>query len=218
MIKGAIFDVDGTLLDTMPFWARVGSRMIKKAGLEPVDGLDETVLFMTMEESCAFIKKAYNLPQSTDEIKAGVIKEVADYYLYEAQPKQGIPDFLELLHASGIKMAIATAGDKQLVKAALMRMGLDKYFGEIFTCSELNLNKRSADIYLRAAEFLGCAPSETAVFEDILVAARSAKDAGFFTVGIEDSESARDKEEIKSTVDLYVSELSDFDRFRSLVK
>lgn len=218
MIKGAIFDVDGTLLDTMPFWASVGSRMLIRSGLTPVEGVDEMVLFMTLEESCSFIKNAYSLKQSVEEIKADVIKEVTDYYLYEAQPKAGIPEFLEGLRARGIKMAIATASDKRLVKASLTRMGLIEYFDEIFTCSELALNKQSGEIYRHAASFLGVNASEAAVFEDILIAVRSAKEAGFLTVAIEDFESARDREEIKTIADLYIKSPSDFNSFWRFVE
>jgi HAD superfamily hydrolase (TIGR01509 family) len=218
MIKAAIFDVDGTLLDTMPFWATVGTRMIKKAGLTPVEGLDKAVLFMTLEESCAFIKGAYGLPDTIESLVQNVIKEVTDFYLYEAQPKKGIPAFLEALADRGVKMAIATASDKRLVKYSLMRMGLDKYFGEIFTCSELNLNKRNGEIYLHAARYLGYGASDCAVFEDILVAVRSAKEAGFFTVAIEDNESAGDKEEIIKAADLYVSDKDGFNGFWSVMK
>lgn len=205
MIKAAIFDVDGTLLDTMPFWANVGSRMIGRLGFKPVEQLDENILFMTLEESCTFIKKTYNLPESVDEIKEAVVKEVAEYYLHEAKAKNGMPELLQYFKDKGIKMAIATAGDKRLVKAAFMRLGLNSYFEEIFTCSELNLNKESADIYLHAANALGTAPSETAVFEDILRAVRSAKRAGFITIAIEDSESECDREEIKRISDFYVA-------------
>ncbi len=205
MIKAAIFDVDGTLLDTMPFWATVGSRMIGRLGFEPVEQLDENILFMTLEESCAFIKKTYNLSESVTEIKEAVVKEVADYYLHEAKAKNGMPELLQYFKDNGIKMAIATAGDKRLVRAAFIRLGLDGYFEEIFTCSELDLNKESADIYLHAASALGSSPNETAVFEDILRAVRSAKSAGFITVAIEDSESECDREEIKLISDFYVS-------------
>lgn len=205
MIKSAIFDVDGTLLDTMPFWSTVGSRMIGKLGFEPVEKLDENVLFMTLEESCAFIKNVYSLSESAEEIKEHVVKEVADFYRFEATAKDGMPELLKYFKNNGVRMAIATAGDKRLVTAALMRLGLDGYFEEIFTCSELNVNKESADIYLYIANYLGSDSSETAVFEDILRAVRSAKSAGFITVAIEDAESECDREEIKSIADFYVA-------------
>lgn len=215
MIKAAIFDFDGTLFDTMPFWSRVGSRMIQKAGLEPVEGLDDTVLFMTLEESCAFIKKTYDLKESVGSLIDNVVKEVTDFYINEASPKPGIPEFLSELSSKGVKMAIATASDRRLITAALRRFGLDRYFAEIFTCTELGLNKQSGVIYNRAAEFLGTGINESAVFEDILIAARSAKEAGFFTVGIEDIESRRDRDEIIKTVDLYIASPEDFNKFWS---
>lgn len=100
MIKGVIFDFDGTLFDTMPFWAKVGSNMVKKAGYEPVEGLDDMVLFMTLEESCAFIKKTYSLTETVEALINNVVKEVYGFYTEKAAPKAGIPELLDFLSRS----------------------------------------------------------------------------------------------------------------------
>ena len=215
MIKGAIFDFDGTLFDTMPFWATLGSSMIKKAGLTPIKGLDEAVLFMTLEESCAFIKDAYNLKESVTELVDNVVKEVANFYCNHASPKAGIVEFMAEFKRRGIPCVIATASDRRLIEIALKRHNLLDKFEAIFTCSELNLNKRNGDIYNRCADFLSLKPEEIAVFEDILVATKSAKLAGFFTVAVEDVESEREREEIKQVADLYISSDDSFDIFWS---
>ncbi|MBQ8896730.1 MAG: HAD family phosphatase [Clostridia bacterium] len=215
MIKAAVFDFDGTLFDTMPFWATVGTRMVKKAGLEPVENLDEMVLFMTLEESCAFIKQTYSLDNSIEELVNNVIKEVYGYYTQQAAPKSFIPEFLKKLKNKNIPCAIATASDRRLIELALKRFGLEEYFDKIFTCSELKLNKQSGEIYEIAAKSLGANIKETAVFEDILLAVRSAKQAGFLTVAIEDSESERDKQEIIKTADIYIRDENDLQKFWS---
>lgn len=218
MIKGVIFDFDGTLFDTMPFWAGLGSSMIKKAGLTPIEGLDEAVLFMTLEESCQFIKKEYHLEQTVEELIDNVVSEVTQFYCLEAKPKDGICELLQELERRNIKCVIATASDRRLIEIALKRFGLYEYFDDIFTCSELGLNKQSGEIYERCASHMGLTPETTAVFEDILVATRSAKQSGFFTVAVEDIESAKDKEEIIKLADLYVSDKNGFDAFWSYIE
>ena len=120
-----------------------------------------------------------------------MLKIVADFYKYEAVLKPGVKETLEWLEEQGIKMAVATSGNKALTEAALERNGVADHFGKIFTCTEIGLGKDEPDIYLAAAEFLGSKPQETIVWEDALHAAQTAKTAGFVVLGVYD-ESGKD--------------------------
>jgi len=209
MIKGAIFDADGTILDSMHIWDEVGERYLRSKGKTPEDDLYKVLFPMTLEESSVYLKAHYGLDESPEEIKAGVLAIIDGFYRDEVDLKAGVKDYLEHLHQKGIRMAVATTSDQGQINAAFTRLDIRKYFQDIYTCSELQTSKREATIYLNAAEALGVIPSEVLVFEDVLYAVKTAKAAGFYTVAIEDAASADKKGEIKKNADLYIQDFTD---------
>ncbi len=216
MIKGAIFDVDGTLLDSMEIWEDAGARYLRRIGKDPEEGLNEVLYPMTMAEGAEYVKERYHLSSALDEIIRGVLDTVRDYYFYEAPVKTGVKAFLAGMKERGIPMAAATASDRKHIEAAFKRLGIDGYFGKIFTCAEVGAGKRSPLIYERAAKYLNAKPAEIVVFEDALYALMTAKRAGFHTVGVYDRFSAEQTAEMKRQADIYVKELLEVDRFLSL--
>ena len=209
MIKGAIFDADGTLLDSMHIWDEVGERFLRSKGKMPEADLYKILFPMTLEESSVYLKMHYALDESPKEIKEGVLSVIDGFYRREVGLKAGVKDYLAYLHQNGIRMSVATTSDKGQIEAAFIRLGIRKYFREIFTCSELQTNKREPTVYLKAAEALDVNPSETVVFEDVIYAVKTAKKAGFFTVAVEDASSLDSREEIKEAADLYIRDFTD---------
>lgn len=206
MMRAAIFDIDGTILDSMPVWQDVGARYLRAAGIEPEPGLAAILLPLSMEEGAAWLKAHYPLPESETEIRRGVERLLEKAYREEIPLKPGVHDFLEHLKASGVTLALATAGSEELAKAALTRCGVWDCFVGISTCTALHTTKEEPLIYLEAARLLGSSPSETWVFEDSLAAIRTAKRAGFHTVGVEDAASARDREVIRAESEKYIAD------------
>lgn len=209
MIKGIIFDVDGTLLDSMHIWSELGKRYLSSVGSESKPGLAKILFPMSLDESSEYLKNEYNLPDSVEQITEDTIKILSDFYRYEAAPKPGALTFVKKMQGRNIPMVIATSGDRRILDTALERLGITDCFAGILTCSELKTNKRVPTIYLRAAELLGTVPEETAVFEDVLHAIQAAKSAGFITYAIEDRFSEQDHNEIKRTSDFYLQDFSD---------
>ena len=209
MIKGIIFDVDGTLLDSMHIWGELGKRYLSSVGIEAKPGLAKILFPMSLDESSEYLKNEYNLPDSVEQITEDTIKILSDFYRYEALPKPGALEFVKKMQSRNIPMAIATSGDRRILNTALERLGIANCFTAILTCSDLKTNKRVATIYLRAAELLGTAPEETAVFEDVIHAIKAAKSAGLITYALEDNSSIQDREEIKETADYYLQDFTD---------
>lgn len=209
MIKGIIFDVDGTLLDSMHIWGELGKRYLASVGIEAKPGLAKNLFPMSLDESSAYLKKEYNLPYSVERITEDTINILEDFYKYEAKPKEGAVEFIRQMQDKHIPMAIATSGDRRILGTALERLGISTCFSVILTCSDLKTNKREPTIYLRAAELLGTKPEETAVFEDVLHAIKAARSAGFVTYAIEDKFSEQDSEEIKKTAKYYLPDFVD---------
>lgn len=207
MIRGAIFDLDGTLLDSMPIWEDAAERFLDSLGIEAEPGLREILYPMSMTEGAEYLKSRYRLELSVDEIVAGVSHVIEDFYAHQVQLKEGVGQFLAGLKQAGIKMVIATSNDRQVFEGALKRLGVFDCFDRIFTCSEIGVGKSKPDIFLVAAEFMGTLPEETWVFEDALYAIQTAKNAGFRTAGVYDSCSARDWEEIKRVSDIYMEKM-----------
>ena len=209
MIKGAIFDVDGTLLDSMHIWGELGERYLTSIGKKAEEGLAQILLSMTLAESSAYVKKTYGIPDTVDQIKEDALKLLENIYQNETEPKPGVIAYLTFLRSKNVPMALATAGDRKILIAALKRLKIADLFDVILTCAELNTNKRDSLIYRRAAETLGSRPEETVVFEDVLYGIQTAKDAGFITVGVEEAASEKDREAIRTIADYYICDFND---------
>ena len=202
-IKAAIFDADGTLLDSMPVWNNIGELYLKSIGLTAREGLGETLHTMSLEQGAAYLKKEYRLEKQIPEIVGDVLKIVADFYRLEAPLKPGVKETLEWLKHRQVKMAVATSGNRELIEAALERNGVLGYFGKIFTCTETGAGKDDPLIYLEAAQFLESGPDETLVFEDAFHAAETAKKAGFTVFGIYDDSNREKLSRMKELCDFY---------------
>lgn len=184
--KGAIFDLDGTLLDSMEMWLNAGELFLESLGKKAEEGLGAALLQMNVEEGALYIQKKYGLELTCKEIAEGTAAVVKKTYAEKIQPKEGAVDFLKLLSEKKIPCAILTGSDRKMFDGCLKRHGLEKFFQKILTCSELKMSKANPEIYSVAAKMLGSSAQQTLVFEDAPEAIKSASKAGFFTVGIFD--------------------------------
>lgn len=212
MIKAAIFDLDGTILDSMFIWDTIGEDYLRSLGKEPKENLKETFKTFTLEQAAHYYIENYEVTLSVDEIIDGVNKMVEGYYPETVKLKPGIEVFLEKLKAKGIKMCIATVTDKPLVEAALDRLGVRDYFSEIFTCASVGHSKEEPHIYREAQKHLNTEKGETVVFEDALHALKTAKADGFVTVGVFDIHEKK-QEELIMMADCYIENYSEFEKF-----
>jgi haloacid dehalogenase superfamily, subfamily IA, variant 3 with third motif having DD or ED len=213
MIKGAIFDLDGTLLDSMHAWNRAPRSCLESLGIKAEPGLEKVLFTMSMTEGAEFLKKRYGLDMTTDEIISEINRTMERFYTSEAQLKDGVYEFLAGMKEHGTRMAIATSTDRSVFIRALERLRVKDFFDGIFTTSEIGFGKTNPAIYRTAAGNLGTEPYDTWVFEDALYAIRTAKDAGFRTVGVYDPSSGEDWEEIKRISDIHMEKLDDVRSF-----
>ncbi len=203
-IRGAIFDADGVLLDSLFIWKHLGSRCLQKRGIAAAPDLDTRLFSMSLEQGAACLKREYALPESEEALQRALQEMLRDFYVNVVGLKGGAAALLRALSEDGIPVALATSSPRAFVEKALQRNGVLHYFeGRIFTTGELGSSKHTPEIYLAAAESLGTAPAETLVFEDSLYALRTAKAAGFRTVGIYDADGEPDQEGLKEEADVY---------------
>ena len=206
-IRGAIFDVDGTLLDSMFIWDTIGETYLRSIGYEPREKLNEVFKNMSLFQAARYYRTEYGVTLSIDEIMNGVNAMLERYYRFEVSLKPGVAELLAQLQASGVKLCIATATDRYLVEAALERCGVLSCFGAVFTCNEVGHGKDEPDIFEEALRFLGTEKAETVVFDDALYAVRTAKEAGFPVAAVYDSHE-RSQAEVCARSDLYLEDLT----------
>ncbi len=209
MIKGAIFDLDGTILDSMFIWDTISEDYIRSLGKEPKENLTEVFRTFTLEQSAEYYRNHYGVELSVKEIVGGINNMVAEIYRTKVVLKQGISDFLKRLQRSGVKMCVATVTDRPIVEDVLKRLNVREYFSEIFTCAEVGYNKETPKIYRQALKHLGTPKSETVVFEDVLHAIKTAKDDGFKVAAVYDSHEPMQKE-MKEISDYYITDFGNF--------
>ena len=212
MLKGAIFDFDGTLFDSMFVWETAGEIYLSSLGINTKENLKNSLKSMSLVQSAIYIAEKYNLKLDTQEIMDGINKTVENFYFYTVQPKQGVIELLELLKSMNVKMCIATATDRYQVEAALKRCDMDKYFSEIFTCTEVGFGKDEPIIFQKAMEHLDTSKDDTVIFEDAYHAVKTAKSNGFLTVAVYDSSEDR-QSEIRLLVDCYLNDFTQVDTF-----
>lgn len=208
-MKGAIFDVDGTLLDSMPVWWRATEKFCKNHNIDMTAEKFAEYNEMRLEDSLPQIRAEHGLEMSVDEmiseLRCLVFEEYRDFVLMKPRAKE----YVEKLHNEGVKIAIATSGYEGLCKAAFERLGVWDLIDARAFSDEVGVNKSNPDVYLLAAQRLGLNPSECVVFEDIATGIGGAKKGGFKTCAVYDESNADKTETLKELADMYITDFGE---------
>ena len=206
-IDGAIFDVDGTILESMGAWLKMEREYLVQLGMNMTPDLAGKFMVMSRQEISEYLRAEHGIDKPEQVIIDEQNALMEDFYFNEAELKPGVIPLLEGLRLRGIKMCVATATEKYLVDPTLERLNIAQYFGKTFTCGDEQTTKTKPDIYIRAAEFLGTDINRTIVFEDAFHAIKTATAAGFIVAGVYDETAAIHKDDIKQLVDYYLESL-----------
>jgi HAD superfamily hydrolase (TIGR01509 family) len=209
IIKGAIFDLDGTLIDSMGVWNKIDYDFLAKRGISLPEDLGHAIKSLSFKETALYFKDRFNLQESIEDIMNEWSVMAFNEYAFNIKLKPGVDKFLSKLKAKGIKIALATVTGQKLLKAVLENNGIFKYFDAVSTTSEVARGKSFPDIYLLSAEKLGLKPEECVVFEDILPAVLGAKAAGMKVIGVYDKCSENERHEIEGHADRYICSFND---------
>lgn len=201
-IKYAIFDADGTLMDSMHIWDTLDSAFLLMRGIEP----KESRIFRKYGyfNAIKYFLENYDLDMTPEEIRRDIMKILEYYYNNVAKAKDGVREFLKTLRDNGVRCVVATATDCYLMKPALERNGLLEYFDEVFSTKDTGISKFEPDIYNKARDFLG-ADEDLFVFEDAAYAIDTAKKAGYRVIAVEDYSAEEEREHIIAVSDYYAT-------------
>ena len=201
LMRNIIFDMDGTLLDSMGMWENLGSIYLTKKGIVPPADLKEVIENKTLEEAAEYFIADLGIEGTVKEVVQEILSLIRDKYYNVLQLKPGVKKYVLSEYEKGSNMCILTTSDRELAIAAMERTGIGLCFKEIFTAETLGLSKRGPEIFLKTCELMGFEPSNTVVYEDALYAVKAAKAAGCHVVAVYDHMNRNDWEEIKSLAD-----------------
>lgn len=207
-LRGAIFDMDGTLVDSLMFWdhlwRRIGQTYMNDPDFKPDAIVDKKIRTMIYSEAMEYFKDYYRIPGEAADFIDFANAGIKEFYASVAKPKEGAVELLSFLKQSNIPMCLASATAAEYIRFALEHYGMLEYFDRVISCADIGIGKEKPDIYLKASELLGLLPQDLCVFEDSSRALQTAKQAGFMTVGIYDSHNA-EQERVVEFSDIYLS-------------
>lgn len=202
--KYAVFDADGTLFDSMQMWGSFASDFVKSYSMVPKPDLDSAVAMLGYDAASRLLKKDYFHHLSCEQIKNMMNEHIVDFYENRVELKEGASDFLRALSQRGVKLAVATATDREIIKKALKNCRVSEFFGAVVSCNDIGKAKKdSARVFEVAAEMLGGSKEEAVIFEDALHAIKTAKRDGFRCFGLFDELSKGDREEMQKICEFY---------------
>lgn len=203
-LKGAIFDLDGTIVDSMGMWRSLDKDFITSQGVQYDPEMSKAIMGMTLEQAAEYFNKTLKLGKTTGQILGEWEDYLWDQYQNKIPLKRHSERLIEKWHREGIKMCVATLTDKPLAEAVLKKYGLLGKMEFVRTVAEVGKSKAHPDIYLQCAEEMGLKPQECVVLEDTCHAIETAKGAGFTVYAIDEA-TAGSKEKIRSVCDRYIN-------------
>ncbi len=208
-IRAILFDLDGTLVDSMWMWKSIDDEFLGRYGYECPDDLQRAIEGMSFTETAAYFIRRFQLPLTMDEIK-GIWTEMSiDKYRYEVPLKPGALRLLTYAKEHGIRCGIATSNGTDMVEAVMTSQGMKPYFQAVVTACEVKEGKPSPDIYLKVAELLGAEPKDCLVFEDVPAGALAGKRAGMTVCGVADASARHLRGEMMELTDYFIEDFRD---------
>ena len=207
--KAVIFDLDGTLVDSMWMWKRIDVEYLDRYGYDCPEDLQKSIEGMSFSETAAYFKERFSLPMTLEEIKECWSQMAMDKYRTQVPLKPGALEFLRYCKDQGIATGIATSNGRPIVDAVIEALQIGEYFQEVATACEVEKGKPEPDIYLEVARRLQVAPEDCLVFEDVPAGILAGKRAGMTVLAVEDDFSRELSGEKKALADGYICDYSE---------
>ncbi len=210
-IKAVIFDLDGSLVDSMWIWKDIDIEYLGRFGISLPHNLQSEIEGKSFSETAVFFKERFQIPDSIEKMKQDWNEMAWQKYINDVPLKPGADVFLQYCISNGIKLGIATSNSRELVEAVADARGFGKNFDCIMTGCDVKKGKPAPDIYLAVADKLGVLPQECLVFEDITAGILAGKNAGMKVCAVEDAYSMHQTEDKKRLADYYIKDYYEID-------
>lgn len=207
--KAFLFDLDGTLVDSMWMWKRIDIEFLGRYGYECPKGLQREIEGMSFSETAVYFKERFCLPLTLEEIKAEWTRMSIDKYRHEVPAKKGVMELLSYAEEHHIPCGIATSNGREMVDAVLDSLNIKPFFQVVATACEVKAGKPEPDIYLKVAKELGVEPKDCLVFEDVPAGILAGKRAGMIVCAVDDEFSRHIEEEKRSLADYFIHDYFD---------
>lgn len=204
--KAVIFDLDGTLVDSMWMWKAIDVEYLARYNLTCPENLQKEIEGMSFSETAVYFKQRFGLSDSPEQIKKAWEEMSIEKYRSEVTLKPGAGKFLDYIQRQGALAGIATSNGRAMVDVVLDALNIGRYFKVVATACEVAAGKPSPDIYLKVAERLQVKPSDCVVFEDVPAGIRAGKRAGMTVFAVEDAYSLDMREEKRKLADYYIKD------------
>ena len=209
-ISGAVFDVDGTLVDSLGYWEllwrEIGKRYKNDESFVPDSKVEKEIRTLPLDKAMEYMHTSCAVGKDGHELFILADDMLRRYYEDIVELKPGAYELLSALHERGIPMCIASASSVELLTVIIKKFDLSEFFGEIFSCADIGKGKEFPDVFIMARDYLGTSPEETWVFEDSATAIETAHNAGFKTVGVYDKHSASQQKKVCDNSSVYLGE------------
>ena len=211
-MEAAIFDLDGTIVDSMWLWSSLADRFLLSMGIEPpAGGFFRRFRKMTLDESCQYMQENFDIGRDASEIKRGIEELIAVHYREKFKPKPHVLEILEEFRDRQIRMVLATASYESMANIVLERYSIGDYFEFVQTVDNTGLKKSGPEFFQLIIDRLDIEPESIWAFEDALHCIESAKRCNLNIVAIEDESASADRERIKEIADIYIEDFSQLD-------
>lgn len=208
-MKGAIFDLDGTLLDSMSVWEQIDIRFLEKRGFTATKEYTQAVTPLGFHKAAEYTIARYGLSESTEEVIIEWNLMAQKAYASEITLKPNVREYLRHLKDKGVKLGVATALHPESIESVLKNNHIYDMFESFTMLQEVSRGKGFPDIYLLAAQRLGLQPEECIVYEDILTAIKGAKSGGFRVCGVYDVYAGNEWDQIVAMSDYTVKDFAE---------
>ncbi len=202
--KVYLFDMDGTLVDSMPYWARSVLKILEEEGIAYTPEMIRTFTALGYIGTAKYYREHFGMTQSVDELVRRMKNNAIHEYTYNVTAKPFVPEYIRKLTKQGIRCCVLTASPHEITDVCLQRNGIFDLFTYVWSADDFGISKNNESIYSMVADKMGCAVTDIRFFDDNLLALEAGKRAGMELVGVYDTYSEDVKESIQAIVDTYI--------------